>query len=90
VFFELHERAEKILRMYESDALAVHVVLRCAVAEGLRALCRECPRSDIDAVDLETEVMDAAFGILLEELRDRRESWREGSMSSICALPRST
>src|SRR5262245_39532839 len=70
--FELDERAQKILRVHERDAIAVNIVLRLASAEDLRAVRRKRTRGALDAIDVETEVMDAAGRIALEKLRNRR------------------
>src|SRR5215470_5978846 len=59
--FELDQGAEKIAGMDESDALAGDVVLRLAAAQHAHAV-----------VHVQGEMMDAALGIALEELSDRR------------------
>jgi len=72
VFFQLDERAEKILRMNESDALAVYITLRFYAPEYFCS-----PRGDrlggfVDTAYLESEVVYTAARIAFEKLADRR------------------
>src|SRR3954469_11927576 len=57
VLFEFDERAEKIGRVDERNALAGDVVLRLAVAEQTHAACGERMRGPVDVVDAEREMM---------------------------------
>src|SRR5262245_64990921 len=70
--FDLDQRAAKILRVQEQHRLAVGADLRLAVAEHARALRLEPLPRGADIVDLVTEVMNAATGIAVEEVCDRR------------------
>src|SRR5687767_8021839 len=70
--FQLHQGAQEVLRVDERDALAVHVALLLARSEHARAFFREPGGRGGHVVHLEAEMVDAARGVALEELRDRR------------------
>src|SRR5262245_4166736 len=72
VRFELDQRTQKIAGMDEGDALPRDIVLRLAAAQRPHAVPYEVLRGALDVVDAETEMMDAALRIALEEFRDRR------------------
>src|SRR4051812_47053004 len=65
-FFELYERTQKILRVHESDALAMDVALG-AFPENAPAGRGYCPGGLVDVLHAEAEMMDAAIRIALEE-----------------------
>ena len=72
LLLELDQRAQKIPRMDEGDPLAGDVVLRLAVTQHAHPVAGKAARGLIDVVDAETEMMNAALRIALEELGDRR------------------
>src|SRR5215510_15103964 len=68
MLLELDQRAEEITGMDEGDALARDVALRLAAAQHAHAGRAEAALGLRDVVDAETEVVDAALRIALEEL----------------------
>src|SRR6185369_17165380 len=66
------QRSEKVLRMQEQYRLAMCADFRLAIAEHASARRLELVARGADVVDFVTDVMDAAVGIALEELRDGR------------------
>src|SRR5919201_2443636 len=88
VLLELDQGAEKIAGMDEGDRRARDVALRSAFAKHAHAVLRKGARGCLDVFDPETEVMNAALGIALEEF-ETGESGRDGSISSILLLPSS-
>src|SRR5215510_7540139 len=72
MLLELDQRAEEITGMDEGDALARDVALRLSAAQHAHAGRAEAALGLRDVVDAETEVMDAALGIALEEFGDGR------------------
>ena len=63
---------QKILGMQEQHRLAVRADLRVAVAKHARALRLQLVAGGDDVIDLVADVMNAAVGILFDELGDRR------------------
>src|SRR5262249_55725132 len=70
--FEFNERAAKVLRVKKQNGFAVRADFRLAVAKNARALRFERVTGGTDVRNFVADVMDAAVGILLEELRDGR------------------
>src|SRR5262245_38282579 len=68
MLLELDQRAEEVAGMDESDALAGDVALRPAAAQHAHAGRAEAALGLGNVIDTETEVMDAALRIALEEL----------------------
>ena len=69
--FEFDERPAKVLRMEEENRLAMRANFRFPIAKYARAFCNELLAGGLDVVDLIADVMDAAFRVAFEELRDR-------------------
>ena len=70
VFLKLDQRAQKIPRVHERNALAVHVQLRAPVTEHVHAFGPRTGGCCFNVIDIETEVMHAATGIFFEEFGD--------------------
>ena len=70
MLFEFNQRAEKIFRMHKRDALAMHIGLRLAVTEHLRAFAREFGARGIDVIHADAEMMNAAPGIAFKKFGD--------------------
>src|SRR5688500_12010170 len=71
-FLELDERPKEIFWMHESNPLAVGVALLLALAQHPRAFLREAGGRGGHVVHLQAEMVDAARGVALEKLRNRR------------------
>ena len=70
--FELDQRAEKILRMHERNAFAMHVRLQRAFAEHAHAFGARGGGCRFDIVDVETKMMNPAVRIAFEKFCHRR------------------
>ena len=84
VFFKFNERTEKIFRMDKRDALAMHIVLRFAVTQHLRAFAREIGAQSIYTFHADTQMMNAALGIALEKFGNRRIGTRRLHQLDLC------
>ena len=69
LFLEFDQCTEKIFGMDKRNTLAMHIVLRFAVAQHLRAFGGEISTLGINVAHAHAKVMHAAFGIAFEKLR---------------------
>src|SRR5262245_42484515 len=68
MLLDLDQRAEEVTGMDEGDALTRDVALRPGATQDAHAGRAEAALGLRDVIDAETEVMDAALRIALEEL----------------------